>query len=271
MWGKTMKNSPKLARLGKNAEIVKAYTKEAKFYDEQRFGSKVNNYCSQVETRKMLKYLKPKKVLELGAGTGRYAALLAGLGFDYTRIDITPAMLNVAKRKIRNLKLRARFVQMDAHELDFDEGTFDSVFCDRVFKLMENPIKVLRGVHRVLKADGRVIVNVEAKCFLESLPITSLIHKVDLYIVSGERFLKPNLNLYQLDIKKYSKKDIASMFEKAGFAVKETERIFNFPLFFIRLAPSWIIKKLLQFDVSTKRGLIGSKLMVMGEKRPAND
>jgi ubiquinone/menaquinone biosynthesis C-methylase UbiE len=144
-------------------KVIDVYTKEAKIYDKARFTSKAGRYRLQVEEMKLKRYLKPPKVLELGCGTAIYGIFLAELGFDYTGIDITPAMLRFAEEKAKSQNLNIKLLKMDAHELNFKDCTFDSVFCDRVFKFFQDPIKVLRESFRVLKPKGRLVVNAELK------------------------------------------------------------------------------------------------------------
>ena len=41
-------------------------------------------------------------------------------------------------------------VKMDVHEIPFDEGTFDVVFCNHVMEHVENDIKSMSEIHRIL-------------------------------------------------------------------------------------------------------------------------
>jgi SAM-dependent methyltransferase len=70
------------------------------------------------------------RVLELGAGTGRLTAALAGRGFDVTGVDISPAMLEQAKARVAALpddvRGRIELVRGDMTALDL-KRTFDLV------------------------------------------------------------------------------------------------------------------------------------------------
>ena len=78
--------------------------------------------------RYIQKFLKPKaKILEIGAGTGRYSLALAKMGYDVTAIDLTPKHVEIMKRKSRRLK---NFQCMVADALDlsmFKDNSFDMV------------------------------------------------------------------------------------------------------------------------------------------------
>ncbi len=74
------------------------------------------------------KFLKPKaKILEIGAGTGRYSIALAKMGYNVTAVDLTPKHVEIMKRKSKRLK---NFQCMEADALDlnmFKENSFDMV------------------------------------------------------------------------------------------------------------------------------------------------
>jgi SAM-dependent methyltransferase len=68
-------------------------------------------------------------ILELGCGTGRVLLPLVRQGHQVTGIDASPAMLDVARRKLAAEKLtgRATLVQQEMLELDVD-GRFNLAF-----------------------------------------------------------------------------------------------------------------------------------------------
>ncbi|MES2751426.1 MAG: class I SAM-dependent methyltransferase [Pseudomonadota bacterium] len=99
------------------------------------------------------------KILEVGVGTG--------LSFDdydarteITGIDMSAPMLEKARSKMASGKYP--FVkavhQMDAHNMRFDDATFDCVVAQFVITLVANPEQVLSECHRVVKPGGRIIL-----------------------------------------------------------------------------------------------------------------
>lgn len=259
-------------------EIRKAYTKEAGTYDKVRFESKGGKYRFKVERLKLLNHLKGPKILELGAGTGRYGLFFAKLGFEYTGIDITPKMLEVAKEKAEDEGVNIKLLEMDAHKLGFKKCTFDSVFCDRTFKFFQDPIKVLEEAYRVLKPNGKMIVNAETpKMFTTHWTKNPLI----IHIVEGlSRHAKtghsskcpPSVDKISEEVytegkmKFYTKEKIIDMFKKAKFKKTDVEELFYFPAFMLQFVPSHLLDQLLTFEVKSKRGVLGSKAIVVGEK-----
>lgn len=49
-------------------------------------------------------------------------------------------------------------IKMDIHEIPFSEGTFDVVFCNHVMEHVDDDIKAMEEIHRVLKPGGWAII-----------------------------------------------------------------------------------------------------------------
>ena len=95
------------------------------------------------------------KILEVGVGTGLsfddYDATT-----DITGIDLSAPMLEKARAKMASGRYPYvdRVLQMDAHNLDFADATFDCVVAQFVITLVANPEQVLSEMHRVVKPAG---------------------------------------------------------------------------------------------------------------------
>src|SRR5581483_4555358 len=99
--------------------------------------------------------LRGRRVLDLGCGTGRFAAALAERGLARVwGVDASPEMLAVAREKLPasvGLKLGR------AEELPFRDGWFDRAVMWLVAHLVDRPA-AFREVARVLVPDGRLAV-----------------------------------------------------------------------------------------------------------------
>ena len=74
-------------------------------------------------------FAKGTRVLELGCGTGEDALFLASLGVDVVGIDVSPAMIEKARRKVPPPGGGfVRFEVRAAEDAGLVEGTFDGVF-----------------------------------------------------------------------------------------------------------------------------------------------
>ena len=67
------------------------------------------------------------RILDLGTGSGFFAMLLAAEGNTVTGIDLTPAMIEEARRTAAALGIPAEFAVMDAVHPDFAPGSFDAL------------------------------------------------------------------------------------------------------------------------------------------------
>lgn len=102
------------------------------------------------------------RVLDAGCGTGNLLAHISRTRPEalLTGIDFAPAMLRRAAKKV-NSSSKVTVRQMDLnHPLPFAGSKFDAVVCVNVLYAVEDPERLLRELHRVLKPNGRfVLVN----------------------------------------------------------------------------------------------------------------
>jgi len=71
------------------------------------------------------------RVLDGAGGTGRVALPLAEMGYRVTLCDLSPGMLEVARKKVAGAGLldRVDIVECDLNSLPFDDERFDFVIC----------------------------------------------------------------------------------------------------------------------------------------------
>jgi len=80
---------------------------------------------------KSLGNLAQKEILDFGCGTGEISNELALLGAHVTGIDISPEMIELARRRvaINGVQDRTRFIAGDVTKTPFPENKFDSIVC----------------------------------------------------------------------------------------------------------------------------------------------
>jgi ubiquinone/menaquinone biosynthesis C-methylase UbiE len=130
------------------------------FYDRKLVPLLFEPYA--VDLAKRVARLKPRKVLEVAAGTGvATRRLLDVLPRDcaVTATDLNEPMLDQARLRVGR-DPRVTFRQADALNLPFDDGAFDAVVCQ--FGLMFFPDKPqgMHEFHRVLSKSGHLLLNV---------------------------------------------------------------------------------------------------------------
>ena len=133
------------------------------------------------EFRALLAADKPLKILDAGTGTGYFAILLAKEGHEIVGIDVTPSMLEAARRDAEQFGVQAEFAQgcennhdgarqfsgsalfalMDVQETSFEDASFDAVVSRNVTWTLPDPEKAYREWHRILKPGG-ILLNFDA-------------------------------------------------------------------------------------------------------------
>lgn len=67
------------------------------------------------------------KMLDVATGTGNVAIPAAAAGASVTGLDITPELLEIARASAAERALEAEFIEGDAEQLPFEDGSFDLV------------------------------------------------------------------------------------------------------------------------------------------------
>lgn len=98
--------------------------------------------------------LKPgDEVLELGCGTGYFTRELVKLNIHVTAIDISPDLIEEAKKTIRNENVI--FQIQNAYQMNYVENKFDSVVGSSVLHHLDIE-KAISEIFRVLKPGGHI-------------------------------------------------------------------------------------------------------------------
>lgn len=142
-----------------NEELLKAYYN--KFNEEKRLDSRHGIVEFNTSMKYILKYLKKfnnPKILDLGAGTGRYSLSLYDLGFDVTAIELVKHNLKYITMKNPNIKAYLG----NALDLSkFSNESFDFIIMfGPMYHLTEkaDQIKALNEAKRILKKDGLIFI-----------------------------------------------------------------------------------------------------------------
>ena len=100
-----------------------------------------------------------ERVLDIATGPGYIAEAFAGAAREVVGVDLTDAMLAIAKERTNNRGIaNVSFRTADAQNLPFENGAFDVVVCRLALHHLQKPLQVLREMARVCRAGGRVLV-----------------------------------------------------------------------------------------------------------------
>ncbi len=176
---------------------IKEFTKAAEVYESDHAG--VYKMCKKDYPDVLAELEKEpfSDLLDCGCGTAPMLTLLHKKYPDkhYTGIDITPKMIEVAKRKrMKGVKL----IVGDCENLPFEKNSFDVVICCESFHHYPNPQDFFKSVYRVLRPNGRLILRdmtmstaaVRWFCNTIEMPIAHLIGKGDVRIYGRDDIRK---------------------------------------------------------------------------------
>jgi demethylmenaquinone methyltransferase/2-methoxy-6-polyprenyl-1,4-benzoquinol methylase len=177
---------------GKEDFIKDAFTEIAEYYDDMN--EVMSMHMVQGWHKFMMKQagdIRGKTCLDVGTGTGEIAfhiARTAGPGSTVIGVDLTPAMLELAKKKEAELDLPVKidWREGDALALDIPDGSMNLVTSGYMLRNVTDILQAVSEMHRVLAPGGRVVVAELSK------PKNGLV--------------KIGYNLYMKRVKRYGKK-----------------------------------------------------------------
>jgi ubiquinone/menaquinone biosynthesis C-methylase UbiE len=174
------------------------YDKQIAFFEKIQFG----------DGREWLGERAHGRVLEVAIGTGRSLPYYPADAI-VTGIELSPAMLAIARRRAAGLGREVDFREGDAEHLPFGDGSFDTVACALSLCTIPGPAMAIAEMKRVLVPGGRLLLLdhigstwppvYAAQWLLEQITIRA----------AGEHFTRRQLPLVQA----------------AGFQIAEIERL----------------------------------------------
>ena len=93
------------------------------------------------------------RVLDAGCGTGQFTAALERRAARLAGVDLDPAMLTVAGRRVR-----APLLAADAGALPFREAAFDVAIAATVCEFTASPAALVAELARVTRPGGRFVI-----------------------------------------------------------------------------------------------------------------
>ncbi len=138
---------------------VKRHTAASFAYEWKHFGALrdgwAKNFADYIRPH-TLESLAGKKLLDVGAGSGRHSLHAARAGADVTAVDVG-ASIDIARR---NLPPSVMTVEADAEHLPFEHGSFDLVMSIGVLHHLPDPERALRAITRFARPGGHVHIYV---------------------------------------------------------------------------------------------------------------
>lgn len=104
------------------------------------------------------------RVLDIGTGPGFFPIILARAGYKITAIDLTPSMLDNARKNAGELCEIINFAEMNAEALDFDNESFHVIVTRNLTWNLPHPDVAYKEWVRVLKSGG-ILLNFDANWY----------------------------------------------------------------------------------------------------------
>jgi ubiquinone/menaquinone biosynthesis C-methylase UbiE len=123
------------------------YDREMAFWEKVLFGGGREWACSQVEG----------EVLEIAIGSGRNLPYYEP-DIRLTGIELSPEMLELARRRARELGREVDLRLGDAQSLDFDDQSFDTVIITFALCTIPDDRAAAAEARRVLRPGGRLVL-----------------------------------------------------------------------------------------------------------------
>lgn len=109
--------------------------------------------------KEYLKKMNNPKIIDIGAGTGKYSVALANEGYDVTAVELVKH--NLMTLKAKNSPVKA-YLGNAINLAKFKDNSFDMVFLfGPLYHLIskENKLKALMEAKRIVKEDGLILVS----------------------------------------------------------------------------------------------------------------
>ena len=111
----------------------------------------LNQIGSELEPGKKL------KVLDCGCGPGFFSIILGREGHHITAVDYSDGMVRMANKNFKKYGIFAKAQKMDAHDLEFEDNTFDLVVSRNIMWTLADPAKVYSEWMRILRPGGKIV------------------------------------------------------------------------------------------------------------------
>ena len=138
------------------------WDERAKRYDEwcETFEGAVETYVDLELLGKYLPENRDAKILDAAGGTGRITLPLVKVGYSVTLCDLSPGMLDVAKKKMcrEGVLDKVEILECDIRKLYFADESFDFVLC------WDGAIEAAKELIRVTKKRGRISLYLVNRC-----------------------------------------------------------------------------------------------------------
>ena len=242
------------------------YSEIADWYDETRWEGK-GEFIDLLQKELLYSVLekcsikKGDKILDIGAGTGRFVIPFAKKGYDAYGIDISEEMLQRAKNKAGDLP-NLHLEKANAKNMPFSDNYFEFVTAYRVLVHIPDYEDAVKEIYRVLKPGGFALVEFNNKYSLSGLG--KLLRQLRKMFGVAE----------ETDAKIVSRYRLSKSFLNAGFEIEKIYHQFFISEVLYRYLPKQTLELLKRVDVILSNSIFGSiatRFIVLAKKPQIGD
>ncbi len=239
----------------------------AEKFDEDRFGGPIGELINEWEEDTVLAMLDAEHggteiygagqdtsldgvdVLDVGTGTGRISFFLTRRGAHVTGVDSSAEMLRKAEEKAKAVGVSVHFMVEDAHELPFEDKSFDYVVSLRTLMHVVDWEKVLGEMCRVARKS----------VIFDFPPLMSVVFLAPL-MMRLKKWMFPDTQVYRVFVMSSIRRVLAGN----NFHITGIRRHFVLPVFVHRKLRRRIFSKEIEnfFAVLGLRSLFGAPVVV---------
>lgn len=191
------------------SNVQQAYTNWSAQYD-----TNINRTrdLEAVALQTVLAAISPKSILEIGCGTGKNTVFLETKTENILAVDLTNAMLEIAKQKVRSSKVL--FTQADITQpWNFTDEQFDLITFSLVLEHIENLDFIFEQAAKKLQPGGRIYVGE--------------LHPFKQYAGTKARFGNEDGSTTVVDCFNHHTSDFVHAGKKAGLSIEDLQEFFD--------------------------------------------
>ena len=210
---------------GSSRKFQKRFDNVAHRYEKMTFEGSIGSKLVDIKEKELVKsiykesFSDKKKILDIGAGNGRWSKLFLSMGCEVFSLDNSPEMCKI----LRNIE-RITVIHGNAEEQDIAE-TFDLIFSMRTLKYADLS-KVIANLDRNLSASGVMILDLP-NAYNPFYLLSRFLSPILAHVIKENSILE-----YLNATNYYTERGAREIFSNFGYEVIGVKKLFFFPQFF---------------------------------------
>ena len=190
-------------------ELAEHYSKETYYEEWTTVQAKERISLWNRRLKDVQKYKKTGRLLDIGCGEGTFLKMAHDKGWEVQGTEISLYACHYAKEQYGLDVFRG-----DVKDKKFEEDFFDVVTVWHVLEHLTDPLATLRGVRRILKPDGILI--------LETPNVNNYLFKAIYFLVKWKKERFFSLSDKEKHLFHFSTTTLLNVLQKAGFRAIES-------------------------------------------------